>query len=93
VRIHKRQVENGSMGLKESQVFEALQIIKKSTDEQMIHNSRMIENEAYFNDYLLQLLVRELKQEKKINLDFNTAKSINNLIVQEYFKQYNGNRI
>jgi type I restriction enzyme, R subunit len=93
VRIHKRLVEKGSLSLKESQLYEALQIIKKSTDEQMLHNNRMIENEAYFNDYLLQLLVRELKHERKMNLDFNTTKSINNLIVQEYFKQFNGRRI
>lgn len=90
VRVHKRLMEKGNLSLKETQLFEVLQTIKKSTDVQLVCNSRLTEQESYFSDYLLQLVVRELKQERKMNIDFATAKSINNLIVNEYFNQFNG---
>jgi type I restriction enzyme R subunit len=90
VRIHKRLMEKGKLTLKEMQLFEALQQIKKETDAQLFRNGRLTQNEAYFNDYLLQLVVNELQEKRKMNLDFDTAKSINGLIVNEYLRQYNG---
>ncbi len=92
VRIHKRLIEKGNLSLKEMQIHEALQAIKKSTDEQLVRNGRLTEQESYFNDYLMQLVVKELKDERKINLNFATAKSINSLIVNEYLNQFNGKR-
>ncbi len=90
VRVHKRLIEKRNLSLKEMQLYEALQTIKKSTDEQLVCNSRLTEQESYFNDYLLQLVVKELKQERKMKIDFATAKFINNLIVNEYLNQFNG---
>lgn len=90
VRIHKRLMEKGNLSLKEMQLFEALQEIKKETDQQLFRNGKLTDNEAYFNDYLLQLVVNELQEKRKMNLDFATAKSINGLIVNEYLNQYNG---
>ncbi|MCX6317293.1 MAG: DEAD/DEAH box helicase family protein, partial [Bacteroidetes bacterium] len=92
VRIHKRLLEKGTLTAKEMQLFEALQSIKQATDEQLIHNSRIMENESYFGDFLLQLLVTELTDNHNIKMDFATAKSINSLIVNEYLNQYYGNR-
>jgi type I restriction enzyme, R subunit len=92
VRVHKRLIEKGNLSLKETHLHEALQAIKKSTDEQLIRNSKLIEQESYFNDYLMQLVVKVLKDGKKVNLDFATAKSINTLIVNEYLNQFNGQR-
>jgi type I restriction enzyme R subunit len=93
VRIHKRLMEKGKLTLKEMQLFEALQQIKKETDAQLYKNGNLTQNEAYFNDYLLQLVVNELQDKRKMNLDFDTAKSINGLIVNEYLNQYNGRNI
>jgi type I restriction enzyme, R subunit len=93
VRVHKRLIEKGGMSLSELQLHEALQTIKHATDEQLVRNSRLTEHEAYFTDYLMQLVVKELKQERNMNLDFATAKSINILIANEYFNQFTGARI
>jgi type I restriction enzyme R subunit len=92
VRIHKRLAEKGTLTIKEMQLHEALQSIKASTDQQLVRNSRLTENESYFNDYLMQLVVNELQDKKKMNLDYDTAESINALIVNEYLNQYNGRR-
>lgn len=93
VRIHKRLKEQSTLSLKEIELYEALQHLKVNTDEQLMNNNRLVENESYFEEYIMQMLVRELKQEKKINLDFNTAQAINTLIVNEYLTQYNGRRV
>lgn len=90
VRIHKRLMEKGKLTLKEIQLFEALQQIKAETDAQLYRNGKLTQNEAYFNDFLLQLVVNELQEKRKMKLDFDTAASINGLIVNEYLKQYNG---
>lgn len=63
------------------------------TDEQLYRNGRLTQNEAYFNDYLLQLVVNELKEKRKMNLDYETTKSINTLIANEYLNQYHGKNI
>ncbi|MFN8244714.1 MAG: type I restriction endonuclease [Ferruginibacter sp.] len=92
VRIHKRLLEKGTLSLKEMQLYEALQSIKQLTDEQLIRNSRIMENESYFGDFLMQLLVTELKDNRHLKMDFATAKSINTLIANEYLNQFYGNR-
>lgn len=92
VRIHKRLMEKGQLSVKEMQLYEALQTIKQQTDDQLIRNNRIMENESYFGDFLLQLLVTELKENRSMKLDFATAKSINSMIVNEYLNQYHGNR-
>lgn len=93
VRVHKRLMEKATLSFKEMQLYEALQSIKKATDDQLMKNSKLTEHDSYFTDYMMQLLVKELKQERKLTIDFPTAKSINNLIVNEYLTQYTGNRI
>lgn len=93
VRVHKRLTERGSLSLKEAQLYEALQTIKRATDEQLVRNSRLTEHESYFNDYLMQLVVKELWQKRKMSLDVATAESINTIIVNEYLDQYNGRSI
>ena len=73
------------------QLYEALQSIKHLTDEQLIRNNRIMENESYFGDFLMQLLVTELKENRNMKMDFATAKSINTMIVNEYLNQFYGN--
>ena len=92
VRIHKRLVEKGSLTLKETQLYEALQSIKLHADEQLIRNSRIMDNESYFGEFLMQLLVMELKENRNMKMEFATAQSINSLIVNEYLNQYYGNK-
>jgi type I restriction enzyme, R subunit len=92
VRIHKRLTEKGSLSLKEMQLYEALQSIKHLTDEQLIRNSRIMENESYFGDSVMQFVIQEMIDNRKLKLDYNTTESINSMIVDEYLKQFYGKR-
>jgi len=91
-RIHKRLLEKGTLSVKESQLFEALEAIKSHTDSHILKNSQLVANESYFSRFLLNLVVTEIIDKKKINLDFATAESINQLIVNEYLQQIQGRR-
>lgn len=87
-RIHKRLQENKAISARELQLHEALMVVKKQTDEQL-QNNNILNNEPFFNRYLLNLVASEFVQKQKINLDFNTTKTINTLIAGEYLAQYN----
>jgi len=91
-RIHKRLVEKGSLNTKEMQLHNALMVVKSEADNQLMNNHNILDNEAYFTRYIMQLVAKEFVQKQKIPLDFATTTNINNLIVNEYFQQYSGNR-
>jgi len=89
-RIHKRLMEQNFLSKKASKIFEALQGIKTLTDEEMVKNSKLLDNENYFEKSMLRLIIQELKGSQKIKLDSSSAKFINNLVVKEYINEYNG---
>ncbi|RZL69808.1 MAG: type I restriction endonuclease subunit R [Pedobacter sp.] len=92
-RIHKRLFEKGNLNAKEMQLHNALMVVKAEADNQLVNNHNILDNEAYFTRYIMQLVAKEFVQNQKIPLDFATTTTINNLIVNEYFQQYSGNRI
>jgi type I restriction enzyme, R subunit len=92
-RLHKRMTENEGINAKESQLHEALMNVKEQTDAQVLNNKNVISNEAYFKKQLMQIVINEFITKQKIKLDFNTTESINNLIVNEYMTQYNGQQL
>lgn len=93
VRVHKRVKEQRMLNLKEIELYDTLQELKENTDEQLLNNSNLIENESYFEAYVMQMLLIQFEEKKKLNIDLNTAKAINNLIVNEYLTLYNGRRV
>lgn len=87
-RIHKRLSEKGTLNAKEIQLHRALMQVKEQVDNTMNTQEDLLKNEAYFNRYLLQLVVQEFKKNEKMDLDFETTKMINQLISKEYIQQY-----
>lgn len=90
-RVHKRilQKRSNSTPKDEMKICEALQDIKKQADDNVLNNSNIIKNDGFFKRMIKQL-VSLIFDEKEINIDTNTTDSINNLIVDEYLKEYNG---
>lgn len=87
-RIHKRLNEKGELNAKEMQLHRALMQVKEQVDDTISSQEDMVNNEAYFNRYLMKVVIQEFKNKESINLDFKTAESINQLIVREYIQQY-----
>ena len=90
-RVHKRilQKRSNSTPKEEMKICEALQDIKKRADDNVLNNSNIVKNDGFFKRMIKQL-VSLIFDEKEINIDTNTTDSINNLIVDEYLKEYNG---
>lgn len=91
-RIHKRLVEKGSLNSKELQLHRALMQVKSAVDSKLEGQEDILNNEAFFKKYLMQLVVGEFKKKENIPLDYSTTENINQLIVKEYLQLYN-NRI
>ncbi len=88
-RLHKRVVERGNVSKRESEICEALVLIKNDADEKVLINTRLLTNEDYFSKLMLQLVVSNFDT-TKIDLEPETAKYINNLLVKEYINEYEG---
>jgi len=89
-RIHKRITENGSVTERESMIFEALQKIKLQADETVLQNTRILNNESYFEQLMIKLIVQQFVRENKMKLDAESSKYINRLVVKEYMNEYSG---
>jgi len=88
VRIHKRIKERSDISLKEIQILNCLSVIKNETDNQVLQNNNIVEKEAYFNTFVLKLVVNNFSKEKDLKLNPETSKYINNLIIKEYLDEF-----
>lgn len=87
-RIHKRVLENKQFLVKELQLHEALSNVKFITEETLQNNKGIIQNEQYFSDEILGIVIQEFIDKQKMKINYETTASINNLIVNEYYRQY-----
>jgi type I restriction enzyme R subunit len=88
-RIHKRIVERGGISKKESDIHEALTDVKRETDNYVLQNRRLLDNESYFEDMLVEMVIERFWQ-KNIQLDNSSADFVNKLVVKEYMDDFYG---
>ncbi len=91
VRIHKRLLEKDPLTKNETKLFEALKSLKKETDEHLLKNSNILNNESYVDKMISSLIISELKNKHDIDLDLDKTKMINQLMKKEYMNEYMGN--
>ena len=92
-RIHKRLTEKITISQKESQIFEALKNVKQDADQQVMQNTRLLENESYFSTQMMRLVIDQFKNKNHINLNAESSKYINNLVVNEYLNEFYGRAV
>ncbi len=88
-RIHKRIMEKGSITKRESAIYETLIEIKKQTDEKVLINTKLLENEGYFTNLIMPLVINGFSK-VKIDLDPEYARFINTCVAKEYMNEYQG---
>ena len=89
-KLHKRVLEKGDITSRESVIYEVLLNIKTEADEKVLTNSRMLNNETYFNNFMQPLVITGF-EDNKIKLDPQSAKYINGYVVKEYVNEFNNN--
>jgi len=88
-RLHKRVMEHGNISDRESLIYEALMEIKNQADEKVLINSKMLNNEGYFVQFMSPIVMNGFEN-RNINLDPEAANYINGYVVNEYVNEYNG---
>lgn len=88
-RIHKRLTTQYSMPAKEIQVHDALMGTKTQVDNIFLNNINLLQNDEYFKDEVMSIVINQFIDAKRIKLDYETTQVINHLIVKEYLQQYN----
>lgn len=88
-RVHKRILENNSIAKRESVIFDTLTDIKKQTDEKVLINTKLLENESYFSSMLMPFIIGGFEK-VKVDLDPNSARFINSCVAKEYIKEFQG---
>ncbi|NKQ38092.1 MAG: type I restriction endonuclease subunit R [Methanosarcinales archaeon] len=87
-KLHKRILEKKNITTRESIIHDVLITIKTEADEKVLTNSRMLNNENYFNNFMQPLVITGFEK-NKINLDPQSAKYINGYVVKEYLNEFN----
>ncbi len=88
-RVHKRILEKGSIAKQESEICGALLNIKKQADEKILSNTRILDNESYFNGMLFPMTINGFES-IDIELDPDSADFINACVAKEYMNEYEG---
>lgn len=89
-RIHKRILERGGITKRESEINETLLVIKQQTDDEVLKNARLLNNEPFFTQMMMQEVIKGFQQ-TSVKLAPDSARYINNLVVREYINEYQGN--
>jgi len=88
-RMHKRILERGNISKRESEICETLMDIKKQADDKVLINKRLLDNESYFDQLLIRMVIGSFAK-TNIELDPDSAKYINGCLVKEYINEYQG---
>ncbi len=88
-RTHKRVLERGGIFKRESEIHDTLLDIKHKTDERVLLNTRLLDNESYFSQQLNQLMIGSFDR-IKVTLEPESVRFINGLLVREYVNEYQG---
>lgn len=89
-RLHKRLMEKDPLTDSESKLFEALQGLKKEVDNQILQNSKLLENESFVERMMMRLVIDQFKIKQNIPIDAAATKRINGMIVKEYMNEFYG---
>ncbi|MBN7813013.1 type I restriction endonuclease subunit R [Algoriphagus sp. H41] len=92
-RVHKRLIERGGLSQKQLQLQAALAKVKSQADESIQNSEDILRHETFFKRFMMQLVIKEFKNEQRMNIDYPTTEGINQLIVSEYMQQYQSSSI
>lgn len=87
-RIHKRLVERGTLTESERLIFEALIGVKQQADDQVLQNTQLIDNEGYFEQLMMPMVIDQFQTRQSIKLNPEISRFINKQVVKEYMSEF-----
>jgi type I restriction enzyme R subunit len=89
-RLHKRLMEKDPLTDSESKLRDAIQSLKTEVDAQIVQNSKMMENEKYVERMMGKLVIEQLKNKHKLQINLDQTNMIQGLMVKEYMNEFHG---
>lgn len=90
VRIHKRLMESDALSAQERKVHDALMGVKAEADLIVLKNPAVMNNDGYFDGEMIRLVIDQFKTQRGFPLNPAVSKFINQLVVNEYRREYQG---
>ena len=87
-RLHKRLMEKDPLTNNEQLLFNALQSLKEKIDEEVLSNTKKMENEAVIEKMMGRIVIEQLKNKHHLQMDMAKVKRVQSLIVKEYMNEY-----
>ena len=87
-RLHKRLMEKDPLTNNEQLLFNALQSLKEKIDEEVLNNTKKMENEAVIEKMMGRIVIEQLKNKHHLQMDMAKVKRVQSLIVKEYMNEY-----
>lgn len=91
-RIHKRIREKKTIAEKESELHQTLMAIKDQADERVLNNTKLLDNEGYFEQMMMPLVIGGFGQ-AGTQLEPESARFINTCVVNEYVDEFRGGHV
>ena len=92
-RIHKRLNERhqrqADISNSERKIHEALMDVKQDADEKVLNNSQIIDNDSYFENQMMPIVISRFMKDHQIQLKPDSSRYINKLVVSEYINEFN----
>lgn len=91
-RLHKHVLSGKKTNAREVTIYDSLMNIKQQADEKVLSNSRMIQNEGYFSNFMSPIVIGAF-EENGVQLDDDAARDINKLATDEYLYQFSNSAV
>ncbi len=90
VRIHKRLMESETFSAQEQKIYQALIGVKTEADQFVLKNTAVMNNEDYFSKKMTRVVIDQFKNQQGFPLNAEVSKHINQLVVNEYRREFQG---
>lgn len=87
-RIHKRILERGGVTQRETDLQEALMEVKRAMDEKVMQNDNLMNADGFFTQLMQKSVIEAFGKIAQLNAE--TARFINSLLVKEYMGEFQG---
>lgn len=86
-RLHKRLMADNALGGDRLKIFDALMGVKADADEKVLNLSQILDNESFFEKQMQGSVLQRFRKEQQFDVNSQTLKHINHLLVQEYLRE------
>ena len=90
MRLHKELIRSNIFPIDEIDLFNTLKDLKNNTDNKIISNSNILENESFIETMLSRMVYDTFKENHNVDSNIPNTEYISRFIKNEYINEFNG---